>query len=269
MILRFCSGSVTPASLPRNRSLGVAMDQRDVVMVAEQPHHLLALALAQQAVVDEDAVKLARRSPRGSAPRRPRNRRRPKGRRSPGPCPPGARMRSIACSRKAAMVQSPLQPAMSRTKLLQQLAALGRVHDLGMEHQAVIFAPRRRRRWQRARPRWRPRRESRAAASSPGRHGSSTPARARPSSTRRRTARSRRRRRRRRGRIRDGRRARPCRRAGRTASAGRSRCRAAARPSRRRSRARAACPSLVTEAGPPERMMPRGSKSRDARRDRC
>ena len=37
----------------------VAMDQRDVVVVAEQAHHRLALALAQQPVVDEDAVELA------------------------------------------------------------------------------------------------------------------------------------------------------------------------------------------------------------------
>ena len=34
------------------------MDQRDVVVVAEQPHDLLALVLAQQAVVDEHALQL-------------------------------------------------------------------------------------------------------------------------------------------------------------------------------------------------------------------
>src|SRR5690606_3327283 len=37
---------------------GVGMDQRDVVVVAEQPDDLLALVLAQQSVVDEHALQL-------------------------------------------------------------------------------------------------------------------------------------------------------------------------------------------------------------------
>ena len=58
MILRLRSGSVTPASLPRNRSAGVDVDQRDVEVAAEQVDHLLRLAVAQQAGVDEDAGEL-------------------------------------------------------------------------------------------------------------------------------------------------------------------------------------------------------------------
>ena len=48
----------TPASLPRKSRARVAMDQRDVVMVAEERHHLLRLARAQQPVIDEDAGEL-------------------------------------------------------------------------------------------------------------------------------------------------------------------------------------------------------------------
>ena len=55
MILRFCSGSVTPFSLARIALLGVDRDQRDVEVVAEGGDHLLALVLAHQPVVDEHA----------------------------------------------------------------------------------------------------------------------------------------------------------------------------------------------------------------------
>ena len=58
MVLRLTSGSVTPSSAPRNSPLGVAMHQPDVEAVAERRHHLLRLAGAQQAVVDEDAGEL-------------------------------------------------------------------------------------------------------------------------------------------------------------------------------------------------------------------
>ena len=55
MILRFCSGSVTPASLPRNRSLGVDDAQVGLEGVAEQRLDLRGLVRALQAGVDEDA----------------------------------------------------------------------------------------------------------------------------------------------------------------------------------------------------------------------
>ena len=57
IVLRFCSGSVTPSSSPRKASR-VHVDERDVVMVAEQAHDLLGLGLAHQAVIDEDAGQL-------------------------------------------------------------------------------------------------------------------------------------------------------------------------------------------------------------------
>ena len=63
MILRFCSGSVTPASSPRKRSLGVDDAQVGLEGVAEQRLDLRRLARAQQAVVDEDAGQARRRSP--------------------------------------------------------------------------------------------------------------------------------------------------------------------------------------------------------------
>ena len=55
MILRFSSGSVTPASASRNRSLGVDDVQVDAGRGHEVALDLLGLALAQQPVVDEDA----------------------------------------------------------------------------------------------------------------------------------------------------------------------------------------------------------------------
>ena len=55
---RFSSGSVTPASRARKRSLRVDVDERDVEVAAERLDHLRRLVLAQQAVVDEDAGEL-------------------------------------------------------------------------------------------------------------------------------------------------------------------------------------------------------------------
>ena len=57
MVLRFSSGSVTPASAFR-KVLGVHMNERDVVAVAEQRHDLLGLGEPQQAVIDEHAGEL-------------------------------------------------------------------------------------------------------------------------------------------------------------------------------------------------------------------
>ena len=58
MILRFCSGSVTPARSCRNRSLRLHVDERHLEVAAERLDHLLGLALPEQAVVDEDARQL-------------------------------------------------------------------------------------------------------------------------------------------------------------------------------------------------------------------
>ena len=140
MILRFCSGSVTPASLPRNRAARVAMDERDVVVVAEERHDLLGLAGAQQAGVDEDAGELIadrlvqqhrRDRAESTPPDRPQITR---------PLPTCARMRAIASPRNAAIVQSPPQPATRCVKLREQRRAVRRVHHLGMELHAVEAA---------------------------------------------------------------------------------------------------------------------------------
>ena len=58
MVLRFASGSSTPSRAVRKRSALVGVDQRDVVVVAEEGDDLLGLALAHQAGVDEDAGEL-------------------------------------------------------------------------------------------------------------------------------------------------------------------------------------------------------------------
>ena len=58
MILRLRSGSSTPASRSRKRSVGVDVDQRDAEALAEGLDDLLGLVLAHQAVVDEDAGEL-------------------------------------------------------------------------------------------------------------------------------------------------------------------------------------------------------------------
>ncbi len=54
MILRFCSGSVTPASRSRNRSGGVDEHQRQLQPL-EAPADLFRFVLTHHAVVDEDA----------------------------------------------------------------------------------------------------------------------------------------------------------------------------------------------------------------------
>ena len=71
MILRLVSGSVTPASRSRKRVLGVDGDERDAEVLAEGRDDLLALVLAHQAVVDEDAGELVADRPVHEAARRP------------------------------------------------------------------------------------------------------------------------------------------------------------------------------------------------------
>ena len=58
MVLRLVSGSETPASCAEECVRRINVDQRDVVVIAEQGDDLLGLVLAQQAGVDEDAGEL-------------------------------------------------------------------------------------------------------------------------------------------------------------------------------------------------------------------
>ena len=58
MILRFCSGSSTPASAGEEAFGGVHRGERHVEAIAEQLLDLGDLAFAQQPVVDEDALEL-------------------------------------------------------------------------------------------------------------------------------------------------------------------------------------------------------------------
>ena len=156
------------------------------------------------------------------------------------PLPTLARIASRASARNAAIVQSLFSPATLWTKLAISSRAVGRVDDLGMEHQAVVAALfvgdqrvgrvlRRRRRG--AKPGGRRVMRSpwliHTMWRSPGFH---TPVEQR---ARRRRPRPRR------GRIRGGGRFRRRRRAARPWSSGRSRCRAPARPTRRSPAARA------------------------------
>ena len=55
MILRFCSGSVTPASRSRNRSDRIDEVERQSHLLREALDDLVRLVVPQQAVVDEDA----------------------------------------------------------------------------------------------------------------------------------------------------------------------------------------------------------------------
>ena len=58
MVLRLISGSETPSSAPMKRSCAWNVDERDVVMVAEQRDDLAGLVRPHQAVVDEHAGQL-------------------------------------------------------------------------------------------------------------------------------------------------------------------------------------------------------------------
>ena len=126
-------------------------------------HHLLGLAGAQQAVVDEDAGELVadrlvdqHRGDRGidaagqAADHPPRSR-------------PGARMRAISVGAEAG--HGPVAGAAGDRvgEVAQQLRAVRRVHHLRVEHQRRRSGARRRRSPRTARPRWRRPRGSPAA----------------------------------------------------------------------------------------------------------
>ncbi len=149
-------------------------------------------------------------------------------------------------------------------EVADELRALRRVHDLGVELDRVELALLVRHDRERRIGRDRQRLEALAAAGSPGRHGSSRPdicgrpAR-RPGRSGSRSALPLRR-----GRIPNGGRLRPRRRAATPSSAGRSRCRRPARPPRRVPAVRGAMSRSVTNSGPPERITPLGFISRKA-----
>ena len=58
MILRFCSGSSTPFERREKTVLGIDADDMHPHVLGKGRHHLVTLAVAQQAVVDEHADQL-------------------------------------------------------------------------------------------------------------------------------------------------------------------------------------------------------------------
>ena len=242
MVLRLRSGSVTPASLPRNRSAAVDVDQRDVEVAAEQVDHLLRLAVAQQAGVDEDAGELVAD---GLVDEQRRRRRESTPPERPQITPARAHLlaharhglRPVGLDRPVA-----LQAGDPVGEVAQEVGADRRVDDLRVELHAVeaplLVGDRGEGRGVAVRERAR----SRAAAPSPCRRGSSRPAPARPAPGCRRAAARPGRRPAWPGRTRAGPPARRRRRAARTWSARRSRCRAPARPAGTPPRAPAGSP---------------------------
>ncbi len=138
MNLRFASGSVTPSSPARKPALGVDVDQRDVVAVAEQRDDLLGLALAHQAVVDEHAGQLLAdrlvdqdRRDRAVDPAR-----------QAADHPAAADLLAdVGDLRFAEAGHGPVAGAAAHMadEIGEQLAAVGGVHDLGMEHHGVAL----------------------------------------------------------------------------------------------------------------------------------
>ena len=254
---------VGDAGQPGQKQLaGIAVDQRDVVVAAEQVDHLFSLAGAQQAGIDKDAGQLVadrlvqqRRGDRGIDPaRQPAD--------DPAVADPVADLRR---SRRARNSRHRPVAAAARDlvgEIAQQFRALRRVRHLGVKQKAVkpplvigdrgigcgvAGGHRAEAGWQRL---------DLVAVAHP--HLGATAAWA----TARRTAGSRRECRRRRGRIPDARSTRRDRPTRRTSSACHSRSPSTGTPSLNAiAGARGELPS-VTEAGPPDRMIARGSKSR-------
>ena len=140
MVLRFNSGSVTPASSPRKSFRRIHVHQRDVVVVPEQVDHggglvpCAALPWSTNTQVSWSPIASwisTAATAESTPPERPQITR---------PLPTWARIFSIASSRKARMVQSPVRPATLRTKLRISLAPSGVCTTSGVEHQPVIFS---------------------------------------------------------------------------------------------------------------------------------
>ena len=139
MNLRFASGSVTPGEAAQEQRLGVHVDERDVVVAAEQADDLLGLARAHQAVIDEDAGQLL-------ADRlvdQHRRDRRIDPARQAADHPALADLRAdLGDLGLAELGHRPVagQPADVAREIGDQLAAVGGVDDLGMELHAVEAA---------------------------------------------------------------------------------------------------------------------------------
>ena len=109
-----------------NERLGpVDMNQRDVEMAANRPHHFVRFARPMKSVVDEHtgeliADRLVNEYTAATAeltlPDKPQITR---------ALPTCARMRAISSSRKAAIVQLPLRPATLNRKLVKSFAPSG------------------------------------------------------------------------------------------------------------------------------------------------
>ena len=124
MILPLALGIVDAVQAPKEQRRGIAVDQRNVVVVAEQGDDLPGLVLPQQAVVDEDAGQLLA------------DRLVDQHRRHRGVDPAGEPadhlavadlllIRATARSRNAAMVQVPSRPTTLRQKLARSLPPSG------------------------------------------------------------------------------------------------------------------------------------------------
>ena len=138
MNLRFFSGSVTPSSPPRKSRARVHVDERDVVAVAKQRDDLLRLPCPHQAVIDEHAGELL-------ADRLVDQHRRDGAVDAAGKAADDATAADLLADvgdlRVAEAGHRPVARAAANVahEVGEQLAAVGRVHDLRMEHQAVAL----------------------------------------------------------------------------------------------------------------------------------
>ena len=115
------------------------VNQRDVELVAEQPHHLFTLPRPEQPMIDEDAGELVadrlmdqhRGHCRIDAARQPAD--------HAALADAGAdRLARLGAERRHRPVA--LQPGDLVDEIADQSRAVGRMGDLGMEHQAVVAA---------------------------------------------------------------------------------------------------------------------------------
>ena len=133
IVLRLTSGSDDAFERSRNRSLAstwIRFILKASRKVATTP---LDLALAQQAVVDEDARELIADGLVDQRRRPPRSRRRPRARRARGPCRPGGGCASTAVVDERAASTSRRGSRSRVEEVLEHRLALRRVRDLGME----------------------------------------------------------------------------------------------------------------------------------------
>ena len=239
----------------------IPMHQSDVEALAERLHHLLGLGGAPAIRGRRRCRSVGRRSPRGSAPPPPRNRHPPTTRISPvriPPAPAPAQSRHRGTPPSSSRRDSPTTPCVKLRSSLRAVRRRARPPDGTARRRNAAH----RRRWRRkARPRLPPPRGSPAADASPGRRGSSTPSRARPSATRRGTARNRPSPPPPPGRTRDGRTPAPRRPIRRTSAAGRMQMPSTGTPACHTQGGVRGDSGSVTDAGLPDKMMPRGRQA--------